>query len=165
MSVTEPAYVDVIKLNPQGEETWRYPGKILVRGEKAVLLEAFFNRKDRMFHGIFLRVGDRFVEAYFSQRGYNIFAMYDVDDGHLKGWYCNVTRPALFEDSQISYVDLALDLLVYPDGSSLVLDEDEFAELNLSAEEAQFAWDSLAELKALFASDAAQDLERLVREG
>ena len=165
MSVMETNQVDVIKLNPRGEETWRYPGKILARGEKAVLLEAYFNRVDRMFHGIFLRLGDRFVEAYFSQRGYNIFAMYDVDDGQLKGWYCNVTRPAVFQDGQISYVDLALDLLVYPDGSSLVLDEDEFAELKLSPEEAQFAWYSLAELKALFASGAAQDLEQLVREG
>ena len=34
------------------------------------------------------------------------------------------------EASQIRYVDLALDLLVFPDGRQLVLDEDEFEALH-----------------------------------
>ncbi len=32
----------------------------------------------------------------------------------------------------LSYVDLALDLLVFPDGRQFVLDEDEFLKLDLS---------------------------------
>ena len=160
-----PEMVEVIKMNIAGAETWRYRGEVLARKPGEVLLQALFDREYGDLHGISLNRGDRFVEAYYSGRWYNIFEIYDRESGHLKGWYCNVTMPAVFQDGQISYVDLALDLLVYPDGSSLVLDEDEFAELTLSPEETQFAWDSLAELKALFASGAAQDLEQLVREG
>lgn len=55
------------------------------------------------------------------------------------GWYCNVTRSALFSDGEIAYLYLALVLLVYPDGHRLVLDEDEFAELELDEETRQQA--------------------------
>ena len=52
----------------------------------------------------------RFVEYFFADRWYNIFAIYDRDDGKIKGWYCNIGMPALIEDGLVSYVDLALDL-------------------------------------------------------
>jgi hypothetical protein len=41
-------------------------------------------------------------------------------------------------------------LLVYPDGRQLVLDEDEFAELELSEADQQQARRALGELQALF---------------
>lgn len=142
--------VTVIKLNPQGKETWRYTGQILEEGPTWVRIEANFNRPDTPFHGILLKQGDRFVETYFSDQWYNVFEIYDRDDGSRKGWYCNVTRPAVFSDGLISYVDLALDLLVYPDGRQAVLDEDEFVALNLDAVEEARAHQGLRELQALF---------------
>jgi predicted RNA-binding protein associated with RNAse of E/G family len=51
---------------------------------------------------------------------------------------------------QISYVDLALDLLVFPDGRQLVLDEDEFAALDLNASTITSAHAALEELKVIF---------------
>jgi hypothetical protein len=45
---------------------------------------------------------------------------------------------------------LALDLLVFPDGRQIVLDEDEFNALPLSEAERQSALAALAELQALF---------------
>ncbi len=123
--------VTIIKLNTQREETWRYPGQILARDDHSILLEAFFNRSDLPFHGIVLRENDRFIERYFDNRWYNIFEIHDKDDDHLKAWYCNVTTPAAFSPGKIAYVDLALDLFVYPDGKWLVLDEDEFTTLEL----------------------------------
>ncbi len=140
-------YVDVIKLNVEGQETWRYPGRVLRQWPQAVLLEAAFNRADLPFHGITFGRGDRFVEAYYSDRWYNIFEIHDRQDDQLKGWYCNVCRPADFRDSQISYVDLALDLLVFPDGRQLVLDEDEFAALCLDVKTRTQARAALAELR------------------
>jgi uncharacterized protein len=142
--------VIVIKQNSQGKETWRYSGKIIKRTANFILLEAYFNRSDLPFHGITFREGDRFVEAYFNDRWYNIFEVHDREDGCLKGWYCNVTRPAVFADGVISYVDLALDLLVYPDMQQLVLDEDEFEALNLDQEAALAAQSALIQLQALF---------------
>ncbi len=142
--------VVVSKLNPAGQETWRYTGHILDRGPHYIVLEAEFNRDDTPFHDILLRRGDRFIETYYTDRWYNIYEMHDRDDDRLKGWYCNIGRPAEVGKGVISFVDLALDLLVYPDGRQLVLDEDEFAELDLSPEEQQQARQALEELKTSF---------------
>ncbi|KPL70713.1 hypothetical protein ADM99_13655 [Leptolinea tardivitalis] len=139
----------VLKFNTDHQETWRYDGKVISRTPESVLLEAYFNRPDKLFHGILLREGDRFVEKYFNDRWYNIFEIHDCDTDVLKGWYCNVTYPAVFEDGVVSYVDLALDLLVYPDGRQLVLDEDEFAELKLNEVDTSRAWQALAELQRI----------------
>lgn len=123
--------ITVIKLNTQRQETWRYPGHILSRDVSSILIEAFFNRDDLPFHGITLRKNDRFVERYYADRWYNIFEIHDREDDRLKAWYCNVTTPAELDGGKITYVDLALDLLVYPDGKYLILDEDEFQGLDV----------------------------------
>jgi len=140
----------VIKRNIEGEETWRYPARVLHRKPGAVLIEAYFNRPDTPFHGILLGQGDRFLEAYYSDRWYNLFEIHDRLDDSLKGWYCNVTLPAEIDEPTISYIDLALDLLVYPDGKQLVLDEDEFAELAITPQVRCQAQDALQALRVLF---------------
>jgi len=56
----------------------------------------------------------------------------------------------VISDGWISYVDLALDLLVYPDGRQLVLDQDEFEALDLDLEDHKQSLKALAELKTLF---------------
>ena len=140
----------VLKCNLAGEETWRYEGQVLVIMPNRVLLEARFNRFDLPFHGIVLRENDRFVELYFSDRWYNFFEVHDRDDDRIKCWYCNVCKPAVLADGVISYVDLALDLLVYPDGRMLVLDEDEFAALKLDNATREKAREALGELQQVF---------------
>jgi hypothetical protein len=136
----------VVKLNTQRQETWRYEGRILSQDASSILIEAYFNRPDLDFHGITLRENDRFIERYFTNRWYNIFEIHDRDDDRLKAWYCNVTTPAEISPGVISYVDLALDLLVYPDGKQLVLDQDEFQALNLDAQKQAKARQALDEL-------------------
>ncbi len=140
----------VIKLNPEGKETWRYPGRVIERHPNWLKLEAFFNRDDMPFHGMTFKRGDRFIESYFADKWYNIFEMYDRDTQEMKGWYCNVTTPAKIESQKVSYVDLALDLLVYPDKRQLILDEDEFKELQIDEATRSQALTALAELQELF---------------
>lgn len=141
--------VTVIKRNVHGEETWRYSGTLLERSESGVLIQAHFNRDDVPFHDILLRRGDLFIEAYYLDRWYNIYEIHDRDNQAVKGWYCNVTHPAVVQDGLIEYVDLALDLLVYPDGRQLVLDEEEFAQLEIDERTRQQAHAALSELQAL----------------
>lgn len=149
----------IIKMNTERQETWRYTGKLLAADEQSRLIEARFNRSDLPFHGIIFRENDRFIERYYTQRWYNIFAIHDRDTDRLKGWYCNVTTPAEFSPNQIAYIDLALDLLVYPEGNYLILDEDEFAALNLEPETNQLAQHALRELIQLVDSgQLAQEL-------
>lgn len=142
--------VTVIKRNPQGQETWRYQGTLLRREADCLVLEAFFERQDLWVEEMFLARGDRFVEIYYTNRWYNIFEIYSGEDGGLRGWYCNITCPAEIDGNTISYVDLALDLLVFPNGRQVVLDEDEFANLELSPELRAQARAALAELQQVF---------------
>jgi len=140
----------VIKLNVEGKETWRYSGRVIERHQKWLRLEARFNRDDLPFHGITLGRGDRFVETYFMDKWYNIFEMHDRITDDLKGWYCNVSTPARIEKDRLSYIDLALDLLVYADKRQLVLDEDEFQQLPIDPDTRSKARAALAELEELF---------------
>lgn len=135
------------KKNLQGEVVFQYDGEVLRREENAIVLEAFFGRDDMAFMNVTLKRGDRFVETFYTDRWYNIFEIFDRDDGSFKGWYCNIGKPAVVEDGVVSYIDLALDLWVTPDGTQTVLDEDEFHELNLEDDLKQYTYTSLRELQ------------------
>ena len=142
--------IRVQKKDPAGEIQHEYEGEVLSRDEHSIVLEAYFDRADMPFMDVVFKNGDRFVEYYFSNRGYNIFAIHDREDGNVKGWYCNVGMPAAFENGIVSYVDLALDLWVSTSGEQTVLDEAEFEALNLNDELRSQALHGLAELKELF---------------
>lgn len=140
----------VLKKNLADEITWQYDGVVLLRDENSVTLEAFFNRDDMPFQETTLKRNDRFVETFYTDKWFNIFEIYDRDDKQLKGWYCNITKPAVIEDDVVSYVDLALDLWVSADGKQTVLDEDELEELRLDDDLNQKVYESLRELQAWF---------------
>jgi len=142
----------ILKKNLAEEVTWQYDGKVLRRDENSITVEAFFNRDDLPFQDIVLKRDDRFVETFYTDKWYNIFEIYDRDDGRLKGWYCNITKPAVIEESSVSYVDLALDLWVTADGMRKVLDEDELEDLRLDTEMRQKVFSGLHELEQYFES-------------
>lgn len=66
------------------------------------------------------------VESHFRQQPFNISAGFDAA-GRLKRYFCNVATPSTFADGVISSIDLDLDLVVAPDLSYHVEDEEEFA--------------------------------------
>ena len=143
--------ITVIKRNQEGQEVLRYTAMVLQQKPDSITLEAVFTHADVLVTDTLLRRGDRFVETYYTDRWYNIIEVHDREDDRLKGWYCNIGKPAVLEaGNQISYVDLALDLWVAPDGAQTVLDEDEFVALHLDAETRSKARLALAELQALF---------------
>lgn len=138
------------KKNLAGEVKYQYEGVVLRRDHHSIVIEALFDRADMPFMDVVFKTGDRFVEYYYMDRWYNIYTVHDRDDGTIKGWYCNVSKPAIVEDNTISFVDLALDLWVAKDGSQTVLDENEFVELNLNDELRAAALHGLEELQELF---------------
>ena len=142
--------ITVIKLDIYDQETWRYSGQILHRHGAQIVLQAYFDRDDMLFHGMPLHRGDRFVETYFTDRWYNIYEIHSRADDSLRGWYCNVCYPAHLDVDRLYFKDLALDLLVFPDGRQVVLDDDEFARLELSAADSGKALAALDELRAGF---------------
>ena len=138
--------ITVHKLDEQGVEVFHYNGILIGERGNSLTLEAYYERSDVQFFGLTFREGDRFIETYYSDHWFNIFEIHDTDDD-IKGWYCNITRSARIEQGHIYAEDLALDLLVYPDGRVQVLDEDEFEAMELSESDRKNALSALEELK------------------
>jgi hypothetical protein len=139
--------VTVRKLDHAGREAISYPGEILNRSDDAIVLRTSWDREPLDLGFVVLEPEDRWTETFYADRWYNVFEI-RAGDGRLKGWYCNVTRPAHISEDEVAAQDLALDLWVDPDGEMKVLDEDEFAELTLSPEARRRAREALAELRA-----------------
>lgn len=129
--------ISVLKLDLSGSTVRRYDGRLVGRDHHSLVIEAPFviDAEQYTLLDVVLKRGDRFVETYYNDRYYNVYEIFDRDDGQLKGWYCNLSRPAQLGTDTVSWVDLALDLWVWPDGRSEILDQDEFDLLALDAEE------------------------------
>ncbi|MDD9955219.1 MAG: DUF402 domain-containing protein [Anaerolineaceae bacterium] len=147
--------VVVRKLDHEGREVFRYEGQVLQRGDRFVCLRAVFQFDDVDTGGVTFKRGDVFTEWFYSDRWYNVFRIEDGARGALKGWYCNITRPACIGDGVVSADDLALDLFVAPDGATQLLDEDEFALLDLPAADEAAALRAVVELRAAVAAGSA----------
>jgi hypothetical protein len=145
----------VSKLDAEGMEKLRYSGTVLHATPSSVTLEAIFDMEDRPLGDLQLQRGDLFIETHYFDRWYNVFQIRDGHDNHLKGWYCNITRPAKIEARRIYATDLELDLVVLPNADYQVLDEDEFKVLQLTPEEREMALIALEELKTLASSRSA----------
>ena len=122
--------VHVRKLRPDGSEVFAWDGAVLRCDASGIVLRAEFNVDEVVREYATFRRGDVFVEFYYWDRAYNVFQV-SAPDGTLKGWCANLGLPAELEPArnELRYVDLALDVWVAPDGSYVVLDEDELAEM------------------------------------
>lgn len=142
--------ITLFKQNDKGLVIWVYQGRELHRQDNLIIVEAFFNRADTKINDLVLKNMDRFVETFFTDRWYNIFSIYDKDTNEIKGWYCDICRPANISDLEIKYQDLGLDLLVFPDGRKIIVDQDEFDALDLDDLTREKALESLQELENNF---------------
>ncbi|MFG2297416.1 DUF402 domain-containing protein [Streptomyces sp. NPDC048603] len=110
--------------------------------------------------------GDVFTEHYWRDRWYAVKEV-RAGDGTLKGWYCDITRPAVADPAagEIVVEDLDLDLWVSADGSEVLrLDEDEFAASGLAGHDPEAARQALAaldELERLAVAEGGYALSRL----
>ncbi|MGF9978661.1 DUF402 domain-containing protein [Viridibacillus arvi] len=62
---------------------------------------------------------------YFSLKEWFTAAM-EVEDGKVVSTYCNVAKPSIFNNEEISFVDLDLDFIQEKNKEWIVVDEDEF---------------------------------------
>ncbi len=145
----------VQKLLYDGSLSYRWAGEVLERHADHLLFGAVFEQDYRDLGYVVFERGDVFYEYYYFHRWYNVFQIYSAA-GELKGWYCNITKPAALADGELRFTDLALDLFAYPDGSSLPLDVEEFEEHARTL----YAPDDTARARAAF-----EELQRLHRAG
>ncbi|HET9979078.1 MAG TPA: DUF402 domain-containing protein [Ktedonobacterales bacterium] len=140
----------VHKLDEQGAEVITYEAEVEERLPDGVRLAARWERSAMDLGYVTFETNDCFTEWYYSARWYNVFEIASPD-GPLKGWYCNVAAPATIEEHDLYCRDLMLDLWVAPDGTTTVLDEDEFAASKLDSATREQARAGLAELQRLVA--------------
>ena len=134
----------------------RYPATVLSDdGDHVVLRAPWFGDEPRDFGFVRFEQGDIWTEHFWRTRWYSIKEIVAADGG-VKGWYCDVARPATVEPGLVVVGDLDLDLWLSGDRATIRrLDEDEFLESGLAAREpetAAAAVRALDELEVLAAS-------------
>jgi predicted RNA-binding protein associated with RNAse of E/G family len=133
-----PDGAPVLSYQAELAERWGHGARLLARWERPALDLGYTT----------FEAGDRFTEWFYSDRWYNVLEIRSAADGALKGWYCNITAPATIGQDAVVYRDLYLDVWVAPDGSTLVLDEDEFDAAPLHPQTRRRAQDGLRALLA-----------------
>lgn len=131
----------------------RYPATVLRDdGVHAVVSAPWAGPPVRDFGFVRFERGDVLTEHYWRDRWYAVKEVRDAA-GALKGWYCDITRPARVATGQLHVTDLELDLWVSGDGERILrLDEDEFLAAGLTESDpgaAARARQALDELEAL----------------
>ena len=104
--------VTVRKLDHAGRQILAHKGVVLRRESNAIVLRTTWERPPLDLGYVVLETGSRWTEYFFATQWYNIFEIC-ASDGHLQGWYCNITRPARIttgEANEVAAEDLALDL-------------------------------------------------------
>ena len=92
-------------------------------------------------------------ERFYLNRWYNYF-IFEQPADQLRNYYINICMPPKLERRTIDYVDLDIDLIVWPDGRLITIDVDEFEsnaeKFAYPSEVRETAAATLEELTALF---------------
>ncbi|MDG5804874.1 DUF402 domain-containing protein [Streptomyces ossamyceticus] len=154
---TEPTGELEVVLLKAGRTKIRYPARLLGDdGVRVVVRADWASPGVRDFGFVRFEPGDVFTEYYWRDRWYAVKEVRDARDG-LKGWYCDITRPAVRSGGELVVEDLDLDLWRSADGTAVVrLDEEEFADSGLPTTDPEAAAAALA---------ALDELELLAKEG
>ncbi|MGW1258474.1 DUF402 domain-containing protein [Streptomyces sp. NPDC002513] len=133
-----------------GRTKIRYPAGLLHDdGTRIAVRAPWAGDGVRDFGFVRFEPGDVFTEYYWRDRWY---AVKEVRDGRgtLKGWYCDITRPAVRSGGALVVEDLDLDLWRSADGATVLrLDEDEFAASGLTRTDPAAAVQALDTLELL----------------
>ena len=77
-----------------------------------------------------IAAGTTSCEFFWPYCWYNVFRFHEPD-GSIRNFYYNISMPFLFENDQLDYIDLDIDVIVWPDGTFKVLDIEEFQQNSL----------------------------------
>ncbi|MFJ5263035.1 DUF402 domain-containing protein [Streptomyces sp. NPDC088387] len=142
-----PVHVVLVK---GGRTKIRYPAELVQDdGVRLAVRAAWAGEKVRDFGFVRFEPGDVFTEYYWRDRWYAVKEVRDARGG-LKGWYCDITRPAELTGGELVVEDLDLDLWRSADGTDVLrLDEDEFEESGLADRDPRAAAAAVAALDEL----------------
>ncbi|MFF9818818.1 DUF402 domain-containing protein [Streptomyces sp. NPDC014006] len=143
------APVDVV-LVKAGRTKIRYPAQLLADdGTRIAVRAPWAGDAVRDFGFVRFEAGDVFTEYYWRDRWYSVKEVRDAA-GEVKGWYCDIARPATLSGTELVVEDLDLDLWRSADGRDVRrLDEDEFAASGLTESDPEAAAAAVAALDTL----------------
>jgi protein associated with RNAse G/E len=72
-----------------------------------------------------IRRGTVSHEFYWLDRWYNVFRFHEPN-GRFRNYYCNIGMPPTFSSGVLEYVDLDIDVIVWPDRRVDILDREDF---------------------------------------
>ena len=156
MSTEKPHdLIDVHSCKYDGRIHRRWRARVVRREGSLIVLDGVFEEEVRHpLLGTIAR-GTRSVEYYWTNRYYSIFR-FTEPTGKLRNFYGNINLPPHEEGGVLRFIDLDIDVLVAPDFTYQVLDEDEF-----DANAAHFDYPSDVRRRA---HEALDELVALVRE-
>lgn len=100
-------------------------GGLVHKSNDLLILVGIFNEEVEHTDLGLISAGTVSFEHFWLDRWYNIFRFHEPD-GTRKAHYVNITMPPTFADDVIDYVDLDIDVVVWPDGRVEVLDRKDF---------------------------------------
>ena len=103
--------------------TWT--AELVLQSPEALVLEGRFESEVRHSELGLIANGTRSRETFIFGEWFNHFAFFEPD-GQLRNHYFNVSMPVKVAGSEVDYVDLDIDVVVWPEGTVGVLDLDEF---------------------------------------
>ncbi len=123
----EPGATVAVTLVKDGAPFLVYPAEVLFDdGEHVVVAATWAETSERDVGYVRFEHRDAWTEHYWRSRWYAVKEIRRAT-GELKGWYCDVARPATLDEGQLRSDDLYLDLWVSGNGATVLrLDEDEF---------------------------------------
>lgn len=156
--ILAPSTPVIVRLLKAPRPDIEYPATVLADdGDHIAVRAPWFGDAPRDMGFAVFEPGGLWTEHYWRTRWFSIKEVHGAD-GTVKGWYCDVTRPATVTDDdpaglRILVVDLDLDLWLSGDHSQVLrLDEDEFEASGLAVREPDTAARALASLDELEAT-------------
>lgn len=141
------------KFDGQIHRNWKC--KFVEQKGNLLIFVGEFEKEVKHSHLGVIRRGTVSYEFYWLDGWFNVFRFHEPE-GDLRNFYCNLNMPPKFENGVLDYVDLDIDILVWTDFRTEILDLEEF-ETNAK----RFGYSE--ELKSRIHKTIAEILEMIAR--
>jgi len=119
----KPITVQARKYDNRIHRQWQ--AQLVTQDDSLIVVEGVF--AEEIKHSLLgtIAPGTLSTEYYWTDRWFSVFRFREPT-GELRNYYCNINQPAEFDGNILSFIDLDIDVLVAPDFSYRIVDEDEF---------------------------------------
>lgn len=125
--MTAPRTITVHAKKYDGRVRKKWSGGLVRNTDGVIVLIAKFEKAVEHNDLGVIEAGTVSFEHFWLDRWYNVFRFHRPG-GDLLAYYTNIAMPAVIENDALCYVDLDIDVILWPDGGVEVLDRDDFEE-------------------------------------